>query len=166
MSEYINTKTGEVKSQGQWRNHFKNVSLPKVWTKYTLEGLGLEPVLYAPKPTPDQYQTVVRNGVEKDSNDNWVTAWAVRDMFADYTNDDGVIVTKAEQEAAYQATLDAKIAESNRTKRNALLSETDYLALSDNTLTTTMADYRQALRDITGHTNWPNLEEKDWPVKP
>jgi len=29
-----------------------------------------------------------------------------------------------------------------------------------------MREYRQALRDITTHPNWPNLEESDWPVKP
>ena len=29
-----------------------------------------------------------------------------------------------------------------------------------------MGEYRQALRDITGHDNWPNLSDSDWPVKP
>jgi len=29
-----------------------------------------------------------------------------------------------------------------------------------------MTTYRQALRDITTHSNWPNLEEGDWPTKP
>ncbi len=24
----------------------------------------------------------------------------------------------------------------------------------------------QALLDITSHSNWPNLEDADWPVKP
>jgi len=27
-------------------------------------------------------------------------------------------------------------------------------------------DYRQALRDLTDHENWPNLADDDWPVKP
>jgi hypothetical protein len=36
-----------------------------------------------------------------------------------------------------------------REKRNELLAETDYLALSDNTLSDEMTTYRQALRDIT-----------------
>lgn len=39
--------------------------------------------------------------------------------------------------------------ESLRTKRNALLIETDYLALSDNTMTEEVKTYRQKLRDIT-----------------
>ena len=36
-----------------------------------------------------------------------------------------------------------------RAKRNELLAETDYLALSDNTLSAEMTTYRQELRDIT-----------------
>jgi hypothetical protein len=36
-----------------------------------------------------------------------------------------------------------------RAKRNKLLSDTDYLALSDNTMTEEVKTYRQALRDIT-----------------
>ena len=26
--------------------------------------------------------------------------------------------------------------------------------------------YRQALRDLPAHKNWPNLEETDWPTRP
>jgi hypothetical protein len=29
-----------------------------------------------------------------------------------------------------------------------------------------MTSYRQALRDITSHANWPNLTDADWPTKP
>lgn len=36
-----------------------------------------------------------------------------------------------------------------RNIRNRLLEETDHLALSDNTMSTDMATYRQKLRDIT-----------------
>lgn len=166
MGEYRHIETGEVKSQGEWRRHYKNTSLPRTWTAATLQGLKLEPVFEAPRPTAGQYQTVVRNGVEQDSKGNWVTAWQVRDMFADTTDENGVVTTKAEHEAAYQARLDADVAKANRTKRDTLLAATDYLALSDTTLTTEMAEYRQTLRDITSHANWPNLNEEDWPTKP
>ena len=69
-------------------------------------------------------------------------------------------------EAAWLAGADDRAAEANRNKRNALLAETDYLALSDNTMSAEMTTYRQALRDITTHSNWPNLSDDDWPVKP
>ena len=59
-----------------------------------------------------------------------------------------------------------RAASENRTKRNALLAETDYFALTDVTLNAEMTTYRQALRDITSHSNWPNLSDSDWPTKP
>jgi hypothetical protein len=54
----------------------------------------------------------------------------------------------------------------NRATRDKLLKETDWWAASDRTITQDQTDYRQALRDITTHENWPNLSEADWPTKP
>ena len=54
----------------------------------------------------------------------------------------------------------------NRKRRDNLLSETDYWALSDKNISSEMTTYRQALRDITTHTNWPNVSDNDWPTKP
>jgi hypothetical protein len=51
-----------------------------------------------------------------------------------------------------------------RAKRNILLAETDYLALSDNTLSSDMSTYRQALRDITSQAGFPT--DVTWPTKP
>jgi len=165
MAEYRHTTTGEVKTQGQWRAHYSNVSLPRVWKAATLAGLNLEAVLASPAATTTAYQTSVRDGVEQDANGNWVEKYVARDMFAD-TTEDGVTTTKAEHEAAYQASLDASVAESNRTKRNTLLADTDYFALTDVTMDAAMTTYRQALRDITAHASWPNLSDSDWPNKP
>ena len=54
-----------------------------------------------------------------------------------------------------------------RTKRNALLIETDYLALSDNTITEEVKTYRQKLRDITeGLTTLAKVKKVKLPVKP
>ena len=54
-----------------------------------------------------------------------------------------------------------------RAKRNKLLAETDYLALSDNTLSANMSTYRQALRDITnGLTTIEQVNNVTWPTKP
>jgi hypothetical protein len=174
MAEYRHTETGEVKTQGQWRSHYSNVSLPRVWKQATLDGLNLEAVLASPAATTGAYQTSVRDGVEQDANGNWVEKYVARDMFADTTetDDDGNVVTttKAQHEAAYQATLDAKTATANRTKRDTLLAETDWLTMRSSDTATPMPaawhTYRQALRDITSHANWPNLEEADWPTKP
>ena len=54
-----------------------------------------------------------------------------------------------------------------RQKRNSLLTATDYLALSDNTLTTEMSTYRQALRDLTnGLTTIDEVNAVTFPTKP
>ena len=54
-----------------------------------------------------------------------------------------------------------------RQKRNSLLTATDYLALSDNTLTTEMSTYRQALRDLTdGLTTLDEVNAITFPTKP
>ena len=54
-----------------------------------------------------------------------------------------------------------------REKRNNLLAETDYLALSDQTMSAEMTTYRQALRDITnGLTTVEDVEAVVFPEKP
>jgi len=166
MAEYRHTETGEVKTQGQWRSHYSNVSLPRAWKQATLDGLNLEAVLASPAATTTQYQNSVRDGVVQDANGNWVENYVARDMFADTTDEDGVTTTKAEHEAAYQAGLDDNAGEAVRAKRNTLLAETDYFALTDVTMDAAMTSYRQALRDITDHANFPNLDDADWPAKP
>ena len=54
-----------------------------------------------------------------------------------------------------------------RQKRNSLLTATDYLALSDNTLSADMTTYRQALRDLTnGLTTLDEVNAVSFPTKP
>ena len=50
---------------------------------------------------------------------------------------------------------------------NSLLSATDYLALSDNTLSAAMSSYRQSLRDLTeGLSTVEQVNSIVFPVKP
>jgi hypothetical protein len=160
--EYRIQSTGEVKTQGEVRRMHSNTSLPRVWDANVCAALGIDPVLAAPKPEVTDYTQAIRNGATQDAKGNWVTAWSVVDMFAD-TTEDGVTTTKAEHEAAYQADLDAKAAESVRTQRDTKLANTDWTALTDVTMAAEMTTYRQALRDITLHENFPHLQDSDWP---
>ena len=162
MGEYRERTTGEVKSQGEWRAAFPQMALPRVWGANVCDAMNIDPGLASPAATTTAYQVSVRDGVEQDSNGNWVEKYVARDMFAD----DAELGTKAEQEAAYQATLDANTAANHRATRDVKLAETDFYALSDVTMSSEMTTYRQALRDITTHENWPNLEDSDWPTKP
>ena len=77
------------------------------------------------------------------------------------------------QKAAAQTAKDNATAESTRAERNRRLTESDWMANSDVTMTDAWKTYRQALRDITKHSNWPYLktpspagEDNDWPVQP
>jgi len=51
-----------------------------------------------------------------------------------------------------------------RTRRDILLAETDFYALSDVTMSAGMATYREALRDLPAST--ANSEDVVWPTKP
>jgi len=54
-----------------------------------------------------------------------------------------------------------------RQKRNNLLSATDFHALSDNTMSDEMKQYRQDLRDITeGLTTEQEVKDTEFPTKP
>lgn len=54
-----------------------------------------------------------------------------------------------------------------RRTRNNLLAQTDYLALSDNTLSEAMKTYRQDLRDITkGLSTVEQVKAVEFPTKP
>ncbi len=170
MSEYRERTTGEVKTQGQWRADFAHMSLPRVWKAATLDALNLDAVLASPAATTTAYQISVRDGVEQDANGNWVEKYVARDMFADTTDEDGKKTTKAQHEAAYQATLDATTAEGHRTTRNKLLADTDWTQMNDsplaNDVKTQWATYRQELRDMSDLDAWPNIADDDWPVAP
>ena len=67
-------------------------------------------------------------------------------------------------EAAYAAGADTRKAEEVRQERNSLLSETDWMALNDVTMTDEWRTYRQALRDISSQEGFPN--DVTWPTKP
>ena len=72
----------------------------------------------------------------------------------------------AEEQAWNDGAFDRAMADL-RQKRDSLLKATDYLALSDNTLSADMTTYRQNLRDITnGLTTVEDVNAVTWPTKP
>lgn len=64
---------------------------------------------------------------------------------------------------AYAASDEGK-AEAVRAERDSLIAETDWWASSDLTMTDAQASYRQALRDVTSQSGFP--QSVVWPVKP
>lgn len=59
-------------------------------------------------------------------------------------------------------------ADNQRQARNKLLAESDWTQQPDipEETRTKWQSYRQALRDLPTHENWPNLEQSDWPSQP
>ena len=55
-----------------------------------------------------------------------------------------------------------------RWHRDGFLASSDWTQSPDSPLSATdkqaWATYRQALRDLPEHPNWPDLNEADWPV--
>ena len=165
MSEYRVRASGELKSETDLRLENRNVSFPKVWNTNVFEALGIDPVLAAPAPAPSaEFKVVTRNGAVQDSNGNWVEAWVEREMFTEYTDEEGNVQTVSAQQTAYTTRRNNEKAVVERATRDTLLKETDHFALSDVTMTDAMRTYRQALRDVPQQSEFPNTIT--WPTKP
>tara|TARA_A100001011_G_scaffold10007_1_gene11103 strand:- start:18 stop:296 length:279 start_codon:yes stop_codon:yes gene_type:complete len=85
-------------------------------------------------------------------------------VLEDLTADE--VTAREAQEVTASTTLELALSEV-REKRNILIAETDYLALSDHTLSSDMTTYRQSLRDITnGLDTVEKCNNVTWPTKP
>ena len=135
---------------GILRRENPNTSFPKRIPDEMLAEWGVYPVTVTDMPSyTERTQVVTQDATPTGSGSSWTIGWAVSNK-------------TAEEVQQY----DENIATSNRGIRNSRLAETDYLALSDVTMSIDMTSYRQALRDITTHMNWPHLQEAHWPTKP
>ena len=76
-------------------------------------------------------------------------------------------IPKADIEAQFPAVELDNAMSTLRAKRNKLLQDTDFYGMSDNTMSSEMATYRQALRDITsGITTVAQAQSVVFPSKP
>lgn len=97
MSNYRVRETGGVHTQGEIRRMNANVSLPRVWTQATLEGLGVDPVLEGSKPEVGEYEVVVKDTVTQ-VNGSWTQTYKTAPMFTATAD-----ATVEEQIAEYEA---------------------------------------------------------------
>ena len=71
------------------------------------------------------------------------------------------------EETAWANAAPARALARMRERRNQLLAETDFYALSDVTLSDDMTTYRQALRDLpSGKDTVAKVNNATWPTKP
>ena len=151
---YVKVTNGSVDQYpytvAQLRRDNPNTSFPKRIPQATLEAFGVYSVSVGAEPSyDDRTQKIAMASTPTLSGGSWSIGWTVESKTADEV--------QAHDDAAAGA---------NRKKRNQLLADTDYHGLSDVTMSAEMTSYRQALRDITNHANWPNLSDDDWPTKP
>ena len=135
---------------GQLRRDNPNTSFPKQVPDEMLESYGVYTVAYTDVPSIDDRTQKAEQASSPSLVDGaWAIGWTTSSKTAEETQ-----------------AWDNRVASSNRVRRDGLLAETDWMALSDVTMSAEMTTYRQALRDITTHANWPNLDEADWPTAP
>ena len=134
----------------QFKAENSSTSFPKEISNEILSEHGVLPVTFVARPSiNDRTQKTEMQTSPTLVDGSWTIGWTTSDKTSDETQ-------------AY----DDAVAAGNRMQRNLLLAETDFYALSDVTMSSEMQSYRQSLRDITSHSNWPNLEDADWPISP
>lgn len=159
--EIRNRETGAVTTISQFKASYSNTSFPKNITSDILDSYGYDPVLNGAAATVTApYGVSMRDGVEQ-INGQWFTKFIAGPVFTDIEGGE----TAAEQETAYRAGVDAKVAAKVRTERNKKLADTDWTQLADSSAdTTAWATYRTALRDLPTAEGFPH--NITWPTEP
>ena len=166
MSYYYNPTKEELKTWSQIKADYPNTSFPTEPNITLINDFGFEEVIFPNKPTASSnLKIIVEDGVKKEA-DGWTLKYKEIDKHSDSKDLNGNVITKASQDEKFLKKVDENQQERIRNIRNNLLAETDFYALSDVTMSDDMKTYRQALRDISKHSNWPNITESDWPTKP
>jgi hypothetical protein len=132
--------TPETYTIGQLRRDNPQTSFPKDIPAKSLEGFDMYPVTELSKPDYDATTHYLKHSDFYQVGDKWQVHYYTEQL------------------------PEAQAASNVRSERNRRLTETDWMALSDNTITQEWADYRQALRDLTSQEGFPF--DAVWPTKP
>jgi len=154
MPYYRERTGGDVKTQGEVKGMYSNVSFSRVVDTYA--DLGWDEIVAVPMPAPSTPLKKVEHGDPVKKAGKWTQVWVEEDMFSG--------ATKAADEAAHTEQLDTAAAANARTERDSILALTDFHGLTDMTMTAEMTTYRQALRDVPQQDEFPT--EIDWPTEP
>jgi len=132
---------------GQLRRDNPNTSFPKHIPNRILETYNVFPYTQQQPTFDEKTQKLEDGGFVQSEDGNWSKTWNITEKTSEELAE--WIESKKQQV---------------RSQRDMLISQTDYLALSDNILSPEMSAYRQALRDITTQEGFP--ESVSWPTKP
>ena len=132
----------------QLREDNSNISFPAEISNDTLAAYGVYPVSYGPAPSYNPAtQKLAVSSQPSFVNGNWILTKSIIDKTAEQITND--TATQAIQ---------------MRALRDQRLTQTDWCALSDVTMSTEMTTYRQALRDLPTQEGFPY--NVTWPTKP
>tara|TARA_B100001559_G_scaffold227751_1_gene191520 strand:- start:15871 stop:16338 length:468 start_codon:yes stop_codon:yes gene_type:complete len=153
---FYNEKTKEIKNWNEIRSIHEGRIMPSSENIEIANNLGWSLITNPTEPTPSSNLKVAKQGsLSKNKDGTYSYSWTEVNKFS-----------KKADETEYLKTLDEETAKALRNKRNKRLSETDWTSASDLTMSDDMKTYRQTLRDIPKHKNWPNLKDEDWPTYP
>lgn len=156
---------------GDLRRDNPNVSFPKNVSQGVMQKYGMYPVGYQAEPDYDPLTHRIQhsNLPEREVTGYYTADDApVPDMVGDPIYSGRWVITKTAVALTADQIADATAAKSKevRKDRDTRLAATDFYALTDVTMNAAMTTYRQELRDITSHANFPYLNADDWPTKP
>ena len=144
MPEYRIRSTGEVLTDEQFRKRHKNTSFSRLLDEDLLDAFDTDIVFEGPqKQGPPPYSYTYRDGVEQ-INGKWYTKYSI-----------------GQQD---KEPIDKQYADNIRNRRDNLIKESDWRAVSDRKLEPEWKEYRQALRDITKQEGFPH--DVKWPTDP
>jgi len=149
---FVKTVDGSVTKYpytvGNLRRDNLNTSFPEVVSDELLAEWGVFPVTVQNAPQVDaRTQKVVPDPQPSFVDGVWKAGY--------------VVVYNTPEEIAE---FDVSLASGVRNQRDSLLSQTDWMALSDVPMSTAWSTYRQALRDITAREGFPHSVV--WPTEP
>lgn len=130
------------------RRDNSNTSFPKEPSTDLLESFGVYTVTIAPDPENDLPSKKIELSTEPTLIGE---VWTLTKTIVDLTTE--------EAEEKY-----TRASVTTREKRDELLSRTDWMGLSDVTMSDGWATYRQALRDVPEQAGFP--DNVTWPTKP
>lgn len=153
---FVKTTNGQIDQYpytvGNLRRDNPQTSFPKRPSDELLAEWGVHRVTKTDRPTVDHTKNVTE-GTPVLLDGVWTQVWETADATAEE------IAERTEREA-----------NSVRRERDELLADSDWRIIKAQETSTEVPaawlTYRQALRDITDHANFPWLDDADWPVKP
>ena len=144
MTDFRIRETGEVISDKQFRLNHRHTSFPRIIDEELQEQFGIDMIFEGPqRQGPPPYSYTYRDGIEK-IGDKWYTKYSIRQQDKE--------------------PIDKQYADNIRIRRDNLIKESDWRAVSDRKLEPEWKEYRQALRDISKQEGFPH--DVEWPVDP